>query len=317
MQPLDVGVFQPYKHWHNKAIQYAIANLDFEYTIASFLRDLADVWAQTFTKGTIKDAFRKAGMWPPNIQAVKTAMQKYVREAPIAKEPDLPTIPCTPQTLRQVEAKALQLQSKVYAGLSSPSRTAYKSLERGTNNLLFEGEIHRVESKMLYKRVEEFTKKAPTSRRRIQKGGELSGVEAQALIAEKDHKEAEAQIIAENKALHLAIKKGQKQAHAAGVVSRRTERWRRNILLELDPSDIGYSHLTVPIPDLETEAKQAAINALPGLQLPTEAFEDSIDYAELQDQWILGVSKTSDDFIPFEEQSESGSERSVCFDYCR
>ncbi len=103
MQPLDVGVFQPYKHWHNKAIQYAIANLDFEYTIASFLRDLADVWAQTFTKGTIKDAFRKAGMWPPNIQAVKTAMQKYVREAPIAKEPDLPTIPCTPQTLRQVE----------------------------------------------------------------------------------------------------------------------------------------------------------------------------------------------------------------------
>ena len=42
MQPLDVGVFQPYKHWHNKAIQYSIENLDFEnldfeYSISSFL----------------------------------------------------------------------------------------------------------------------------------------------------------------------------------------------------------------------------------------------------------------------------------------
>ena len=33
MQPLDVGVFQPYKHWHDKAIQNALADLSFEYNI--------------------------------------------------------------------------------------------------------------------------------------------------------------------------------------------------------------------------------------------------------------------------------------------
>ena len=40
MQPLDVGVFQPYKHWHNVAIQLAMERLDFDYNISSFLRDL-------------------------------------------------------------------------------------------------------------------------------------------------------------------------------------------------------------------------------------------------------------------------------------
>ena len=43
IQPLDVGVFQPYKHWHNVAVQFAIENLDFDYNVAAFLRDLDKV----------------------------------------------------------------------------------------------------------------------------------------------------------------------------------------------------------------------------------------------------------------------------------
>ena len=33
MQSLDVGVFQFYKHWHDIAIQNALASLSFEYDI--------------------------------------------------------------------------------------------------------------------------------------------------------------------------------------------------------------------------------------------------------------------------------------------
>jgi len=54
---------------------------------------------------------------------------------------------------------------------------------------------------MLYKRVEEYTKKAPTSRRHIQKGGELSSIEAQELIAKRDSKEAKTRALAEARAL--------------------------------------------------------------------------------------------------------------------
>lgn len=36
LQPLNVGVFQPWKHYHNKAVQNAVWCFDFEYTITSF-----------------------------------------------------------------------------------------------------------------------------------------------------------------------------------------------------------------------------------------------------------------------------------------
>ena len=41
MQPFDVDVFQPYKYWHNKVIQNALANLSFKYDIQSFLQDFS------------------------------------------------------------------------------------------------------------------------------------------------------------------------------------------------------------------------------------------------------------------------------------
>ena len=40
IQPLDVGVFQPYKHQHDVAIKDALVGLDIEYSLRSFLRDL-------------------------------------------------------------------------------------------------------------------------------------------------------------------------------------------------------------------------------------------------------------------------------------
>jgi hypothetical protein len=64
LQPLDVGVFQPYKHWHKKAVQHAMRNLDLDYNVASFMRDMQEIRAETFKKGTIHSAFWKAGIWP-------------------------------------------------------------------------------------------------------------------------------------------------------------------------------------------------------------------------------------------------------------
>ena len=56
MQPLDVGVFHPYKYWHDVAIKNALARLDIEYALSSFLRDLKWIREQTLTKLTIKSA---------------------------------------------------------------------------------------------------------------------------------------------------------------------------------------------------------------------------------------------------------------------
>jgi hypothetical protein len=62
LQPLDVGVFQLYKHWYKKAVQHTIRNLDLNYNVASFMHDMQEIRAETFKKGTIYSAFWKAGI---------------------------------------------------------------------------------------------------------------------------------------------------------------------------------------------------------------------------------------------------------------
>ena len=50
LQPLDVRVFQPYKHWHQKAVQHAMRNLDLDYNVELFMRDLYEIRTETFKK---------------------------------------------------------------------------------------------------------------------------------------------------------------------------------------------------------------------------------------------------------------------------
>ena len=64
MQPLDVAVFQPYKHWHDDAIQEAMAEFHLEYSMVRFCEDLTKIRNHTFKKSTIKSAFEKSGMFP-------------------------------------------------------------------------------------------------------------------------------------------------------------------------------------------------------------------------------------------------------------
>jgi hypothetical protein len=69
LQPLDVGIFRPWKHYHQLAIQAALRSLDFEYTITSFFRDLTSIRQQTMKYHTIVNSFRDSGMWPLSAKA--------------------------------------------------------------------------------------------------------------------------------------------------------------------------------------------------------------------------------------------------------
>lgn len=72
LQPLDTGIFRPWKHYHSLAIQSALRSLDFEYTITSFMRDLTSMREQTFKWHTIMNSFKNSGIWPvPAKQGIK------------------------------------------------------------------------------------------------------------------------------------------------------------------------------------------------------------------------------------------------------
>ncbi|PMD62965.1 uncharacterized protein K444DRAFT_524619, partial [Hyaloscypha bicolor E] len=62
LQPLDIGIFRPWKHYHKMAIHTALRSLDFEYTITSFFRNLTFIRTQIMQKYTIKNTFESSGI---------------------------------------------------------------------------------------------------------------------------------------------------------------------------------------------------------------------------------------------------------------
>jgi len=144
MQPLDIGCFQTEKHWHTKAIEYALDNLDFDYSIASFLRDLPEIRAKTFQKTIIRNAFRYAGIWPLSFKAIEEKITIYIKSTtiPVRITETLPLPdPRIPYTARQVERKLQKLKGKVSNILSSPSRAEFESFRPSTINLLNKGKL--------------------------------------------------------------------------------------------------------------------------------------------------------------------------------
>ena len=122
LQPLDVGVFQPYKHWHKKAVQHAMHNLDIDYNVASFLHDLGEIQEDTFKKGTILGAFQKAGIWPINCKTAIEKMKIYAPpEAIEVQEPHLPALPSMPKHYSQAGHGLQFWKAKLSEKLSSPS----------------------------------------------------------------------------------------------------------------------------------------------------------------------------------------------------
>lgn len=77
LQALDVGIFRSWKHFQNLAIQESIRTLDFEYTVASFFRDLNKIRESSFKSYTIVNTFRDSGTWPINRSIVKKKMIQY------------------------------------------------------------------------------------------------------------------------------------------------------------------------------------------------------------------------------------------------
>jgi hypothetical protein len=310
MQPLDVGVFQSYKHWHSKAIQCAIETLDFDYTISSFLRDLAGIRHKTFKKTTIQHAFMSAGMWPINRKKVAQKMAKYMKElaSKASKEPTLPTLPATPRTTKEFRTKWSELQPKIVDQLSSPTQRKFDSVQRGLHRILDDSDMTQIEKDMIYSRLSEVVRKKPTSRRRVQKGGELTTEYAQEQIAAKEALERGKWAKRLERAKRIKANKERRERHQAGVHARRIERLRKAELRKALEDDIGLAHLTIPILDPETQDIQEDTQETitegfeagdPKNWMQEEVPEDQVDHSK---DWL------QDDFVPFEEEDSSSDE---------
>lgn len=64
LQPLDVVIFQQWKHWHAEAIDRAVRQGVGEFDRQTFLASIESIREATLKEGNIKSAFRKCGFVP-------------------------------------------------------------------------------------------------------------------------------------------------------------------------------------------------------------------------------------------------------------
>ena len=64
MQPLDVALFQQWKHYHAEAINHSVRRGCGNFDRSAFLRYIEKIRELTFTPRNIKAGFRKCGYWP-------------------------------------------------------------------------------------------------------------------------------------------------------------------------------------------------------------------------------------------------------------
>ena len=91
LQPLDVGVFNVYKHHHSEAIESATLTGCSKFTKQDFLAAINSIRAKTFKSSTVQLGFRLSGIWPINPEIVCEKLVEYDHAT-------LPSAPSTPSS---------------------------------------------------------------------------------------------------------------------------------------------------------------------------------------------------------------------------
>jgi hypothetical protein len=132
-----VAVFQPYKHWHNKAIKNATRYSDGSYGIADFLYNLPRIRDDTFKKNTILNRFRESGLWPVCPENTFKKMKVYLEPAKLPPYLESTSRPAfEPMTFHDSIVDLYKLKPRVNKRGSSPLREVYRKVLKGTINLL-------------------------------------------------------------------------------------------------------------------------------------------------------------------------------------
>ena len=77
LQPLDVGVFSVYKHWHSAAVEDASVSGCQKFTKDEFLYALGEIRRKTFKPSTIRLGWKLTGLWPINSRLITEDLIDY------------------------------------------------------------------------------------------------------------------------------------------------------------------------------------------------------------------------------------------------
>jgi len=193
LQPLDLVVFQPYKHYHAEAVEKATRTGCGDFNKSEFLDTIDTICQQTFKPSTLRSGFRAAGLIPYNPEIVISKVREATlppSQAVLTSGPsESPSgIPLTISTLKAM-GEELQLEAKE---LSPSLQHKLKLVLQGGLTLAQSGALAM--DHMEHTRAAEEVRNArhrAQRRRQLQKGGVLYASEARIMGKRREDAEVD------------------------------------------------------------------------------------------------------------------------------
>lgn len=150
LQPLDVGVFSVYKHYHSQAVEDATITGCDKFNKDEFLAAIQQIRAKTFRLSTIKLGFQLTGLWPINPDLILDDLVSYGYQDQYEERESTPSLstvsttistPKTAERVKRLEERINQLDPstasiRLYATkLAKAARTMAYLSEQLSNDL--------------------------------------------------------------------------------------------------------------------------------------------------------------------------------------
>ena len=214
-QPLDVGVFQPFKHYHTEAIDQAVRLGDTRFGTLEFLAAFQQFRAKTFKSSTVKHAFEVTGLVPFNPEVV---LEKVRANQPV-RTPSPPSTPSTTTNETPREARAIIKQGRRLQTLIKKQGRLYiydvPTVQRFVRGAMAGAHTHELVARDLEATLyaaSERHKRASLKSTVASKAGVIKVSECRELASARAKKEAEKEERAKQRKEKAAQKKAESQA---------------------------------------------------------------------------------------------------------
>jgi len=193
LQPLDVVVFQPYKHYHAEVVETATRKGSGEFDTAEFVDQIDSIRQSTFKSSTIRSAFHATGLIPFNPFMVISKLREAVPVSyiPVDHVPGsctTSTIPLSIPTLRAQGQELIQNAQEI----SPDFRLPLGQVVHGGLALAQSGELAK--EHMENAQAAEHSRSArrwAQNRRQIQRGGVIYAAGACQMVKNREAAEVE------------------------------------------------------------------------------------------------------------------------------
>jgi uncharacterized protein YaaR (DUF327 family) len=140
LQPLDVGVFSAYKHWHSEWVYDATVAGYEKITKDDFLGAVHQIRTKIFKPSTIKLGFKLTGLWPIDPQRVIKDLVGYNTPSPPSSVTSASTLIfdlSTPKTLERVQRLEDRLDDMIQRSQRTPTRALIRKLAKAAKEFSY------------------------------------------------------------------------------------------------------------------------------------------------------------------------------------